>query len=66
MFLQAVDGGLDLVAIAGASVMDPATTDLIAVVQKPGLTMSKPADFVGKKIGVPGIGAFLTCCSANG
>ena len=59
VFLQAVDGGLDLVAIAGASVMDPSTADLIAVVQRKGLTMSKPADFVGKKVGVPGIGAFL-------
>jgi len=59
VFLQAVDGGLDLVALAGASVMDPSTADLIAVVQKKGLTMSKPADFVGMKVGVPGIGAFL-------
>jgi len=59
VFLQAVDGGLDLVAIAGASVMSPAMDNLIAVVQRPGLAMHKPADFVGKKIGVPGIGAFL-------
>jgi NitT/TauT family transport system substrate-binding protein len=59
VFLQAVDGGLDLVAISGASVMDQPTANLIAVVQKPGLSMSKPADFVGKKVGVPGIGAFL-------
>src|SRR5580698_1931444 len=59
VFLQAVDGGLDLVAIAGASVMDPSTADLIAVVQRKGLSMSKPVDFVGKKVGVPGIGAFL-------
>ena len=29
--------------------------------------MSKPADFIGKKMGVPGIGAFLCmCCSASG
>ena len=40
VFLQAVDGGLDLVAIAGASVMDPTESNLIAVVQKTGLTMS--------------------------
>src|SRR5476649_2912724 len=59
VFLQAVDGGLDLVAISGASAMDQTEASLIAVVQKPGLTMTKPADFVGKKIGVPGIGAFL-------
>jgi NitT/TauT family transport system substrate-binding protein len=59
VFLQAVDGGLDLVAIAGASVMSKSSTDQAAVVQKPGLSMTKPADFVGKKVGVPGIGAYL-------
>jgi len=59
VFLQAVDGGLDLVTIAGASVMSPAMDNLIAAVQRPGLKMTKPADFVGKKVGVPGIGAFL-------
>ena len=59
VFLQAVDGGLDLVAISGASVMSPSTDGLIAAVQKTVLTMSKPADFVGRKVGVPGIGAFL-------
>jgi NitT/TauT family transport system substrate-binding protein len=59
VFLQAVDGGLDLVAIAGASVMGPAMNDLVAAVQRTGLNMHKPADFVGKKVGVPGIGAFL-------
>ncbi len=59
VFLQAVDGGLDLVAIAGASVMSPDMNDLIAAVQRTGLTMRKPADFIGKKVGVPGIGAFL-------
>jgi NitT/TauT family transport system substrate-binding protein len=59
VFLQAVDGGLDLVAISGASVMSAGTDNLIAVVQRTGLKMSKPADFIGKKVGVPGIGAFL-------
>ncbi len=32
VFLQAVDGGLDLVAIEGASVMDPSTDQLVAAV----------------------------------
>ena len=59
VFLQAVDGGLDLVAISGASAMDPSSDKQIAVVQRSGLAMSKAADFVGKKVGVPGIGAFL-------
>ena len=39
--------------------MSPETDSLIAAVQRTGLNMSKPADFVGKKVGVPGIGAFL-------
>lgn len=59
VFLQAVDGGLDLVAVAGATVMDPTEASLIVAVQRNGLNLSKPADFIGKKVGVPGIGAFL-------
>src|ERR1700744_2622840 len=43
VFLQAVDGGLDLVAIAGASAMDKVESELIAAVRKTGLSMSKPA-----------------------
>ena len=45
VFLQAVDGGLDLVAIA-------------AFVRN-GLTIKEPKDFVGKKVGAPGLNAFL-------
>ena len=59
VFLQAVDGGLDLVAIAGASVMSPATNGLIAAVARKGVTIKEAKDFVGKKVGAPGIGAFL-------
>jgi NitT/TauT family transport system substrate-binding protein len=59
VFLQAVDGGLDLVAVAGATVMDTTEASLIVVVQRKDLNLSKPADFIGKKVGVPGIGAFL-------
>ncbi|HXZ18218.1 MAG TPA: ABC transporter substrate-binding protein, partial [Roseiarcus sp.] len=36
VFLQAVDGGLDLVAIDGASVMDPAQARTIAAVARTG------------------------------
>jgi NitT/TauT family transport system substrate-binding protein len=36
VFLQAVDGGLDLVAIDGASVMSPGTDGLIAAVARKG------------------------------
>ena len=59
VFLQAVDGGLDLVAVAGASVMDPERSKTIAAVARPGVSIKEPKDFVGKKVGAPGIGAFL-------
>ena len=59
VFLQAVDGGLDLVAVAGASVMDPAESKTIAAVARTGVVIKEPKDFVGKKVGAPGIGAFL-------
>jgi len=59
VFLQAVDGGLDLVAIAGASVMDPVGNQAIAAMTRPGLTIKDAKDFIGKKVGAPGIGAFL-------
>ena len=59
VFLQAVDGGLDLVAIAGASVMDPVGNQAIAAMTRPGLTIKDAKDFIGKKVGAPGIGAYL-------
>jgi len=59
VFLQAVDGGLDLVAIDGASVMSPATNGDIAAVARNGVAIKEAKDFVGKKVGVPGVGAFL-------
>jgi NitT/TauT family transport system substrate-binding protein len=59
VFLQAVDGGLDLVAVAGASVMDAEQAKAIAAVARTGVSIKEPKDFVGKKVGAPGIGAFL-------
>ena len=59
VFLQAVDGGLDLVAVAGASSTAAATSDSAAAVARAGETITTAKDFVGKKVGVPGIGAFL-------
>jgi NitT/TauT family transport system substrate-binding protein len=59
VFLQAVDGGLDLVAVSGASVMDPASAGSVAAVARTGVTINDAKDFVGKKVGAPGIGAFL-------
>ena len=59
VFLQAVDGGLDLVAIAGASVMNPVSNGNITAFVRNGITIKEPKDFVGKKVGAPGLNAFL-------
>jgi len=59
IFLHAVDGGLDLVTVAGASVLSAATNDTVAVVAPPGAQISTPADFIGKTVGVPTLGASL-------
>src|SRR5450631_2747740 len=59
VFLQAADGGLDLVAVSGASVMSPTSNTNIAAFVRNGITINEPKDFVGKKVGAPGLGAFL-------
>ena len=59
VFLQAVDGGLDLVAVAGATVMNPNSNANITAFVRNGITIKEPKDFVGKKVGAPGLGAFL-------
>jgi NitT/TauT family transport system substrate-binding protein len=59
VFLQAVDGGLDLVAVAGASSSAKSTADTAAIVAKPDSGIKTAKDFIGKKVGAPGIGAFL-------
>jgi NitT/TauT family transport system substrate-binding protein len=59
VFLQAVDGGLDLVAIAGATIMNPTSNGNITAFVRNGITIKEPKDFVGKKVGAPGLNAFL-------
>jgi NitT/TauT family transport system substrate-binding protein len=59
VFLQAVDGGLDLVAVAGASVMNTTSNNAITAFVRNGITIKEPKDFVGKKVGAPGLNAFL-------
>src|ERR1041384_8454685 len=44
VFLQAVDGGLDLVAVAGASAMNERTANLVAVVGRTGVNFKEPKD----------------------
>lgn len=57
-FFQAIDGGLDLVVFVGGTPTSQRRTDQ-AVIAHPGVTIKTPQDFIGRKIGVPGIGAGL-------
>ncbi|MDR3453951.1 MAG: ABC transporter substrate-binding protein [Rhodoferax sp.] len=57
-YLQAVDGGLDLVVLGGGGVLSKNYTE-IALVAKAGSHIRSAKDCVGKKIGVPGLGALL-------
>jgi NitT/TauT family transport system substrate-binding protein len=58
VFIQAVDGGIDLVALAGTGLATP-TGRNEAVVGRIGAPISGPADLVGRRIGVPGIGTIV-------
>lgn len=57
-YLQAVDGGLDHVVLAGGGSFSKKYTE-IALVARAGTSIRSAADCVGKKIGVPGLGALL-------
>lgn len=56
--LLAIDGGLDLVAVAGCTVFDKTDTNagLLVATNSP---VQSPKDLAGKKVGVPSIGGFL-------
>ena len=58
VYLQSVDGGLDHVVVAGGGVTSKTMTGF-GLVAKAGTGIRTPQDCVGKKIGVPGLGAFL-------
>jgi len=58
VLLQAVDSGLDLVAIAGGGVYDNSSRGL-GLVARSGVSINTAQDLVGKKIGVPGFGAAI-------
>jgi len=58
VFLQAVDGGLDLVLVAGGGLTSKTITGF-GLLARAGSGIKSPQDCVGKKIGVPGLGAFL-------
>src|SRR6266481_181642 len=48
-----------MVAVAGASIMNSTSNANIAAFVRNGITIKEPKDFVGKKVGAPGLGAFL-------
>lgn len=58
VFLQAVDGGLDLVTVAGGGMTSQGFTGF-GLVARAGSGIRTAKDCVGKKVGVPGLGAFL-------
>lgn len=58
VFLQAVEGGLDIVIIAGCSVNDTSQSGQ-GVVARPGVVIKTAKDFEGKRVGVPGIGSYM-------
>lgn len=57
-YLQAVLGGLDHVVVGGGGVLSKTYTEL-GLVARAGAGVRSAQDCVGKKIGVPGIGALL-------
>jgi len=58
VFLGAIDGGLDLLALGTTSVVSKDVVAFGAVVRT-GVDVQSPKDFAGKRIGVPGLNAFL-------
>ena len=58
VFLQSVDGGLDHVVVAGGGVTSKTITGF-GLVARAGSGIRSAQDCVGRKIGVPGLGAFL-------
>jgi NitT/TauT family transport system substrate-binding protein len=57
-YFQAVDGGLDLVVVLGGTATSKRPTDQAVIAAKDS-GIKEPKDFIGRKVGVPGIGAAL-------
>jgi NitT/TauT family transport system substrate-binding protein len=57
VLIQAAEGGLDLVAVSGSTVTSKSVAD-IGVVVRSDEDIKGPKDLVGKKVGVPGFGAY--------
>jgi len=62
--VQATDGGIELVAIAGTGAAYPGGTNE-AMVARPGSGIAQPADYIGKRVGVPGIGVVMDIMFRN-
>lgn len=58
VYLQSVDGGLDHVVVAGGGMTSKTMTGF-GLVARAGSGIRMAQDCLGKKIGVPGLGAFL-------
>jgi NitT/TauT family transport system substrate-binding protein len=58
VLLQAVDGGLDFVIIAGAAHHTKASP-FISLLARKDMRIEKPGDLAGKKVGVPGINSVI-------
>ncbi|TSH90796.1 metal ABC transporter substrate-binding protein [Verticiella sediminum] len=58
VFLQSIDGGLDHVVVGGGGTTDKNLTG-VGLVARTGSGIKTAQDCVGKKIGVPGLGAYL-------
>ena len=56
--LQAIEAGLDLVILAGASVTVKGSTD-VAVLAREGSNIKTAKDFEGRKVATPGLNGFL-------
>ena len=58
VLLQAMDSGLELVAVAGGGVYENSSRG-VGLVARNGVSVIGPADLVGKKVGVPGFNATI-------
>jgi NitT/TauT family transport system substrate-binding protein len=58
VFLQAVEGGLDLVTLAAGALQDAALNE-VQVVAGAGKGIKTPADLAGRKLGLPGLNGAL-------
>jgi len=58
VYLQGVDGGLDHVVVAGGGATSKSITGF-GLLARAGSGIKTPQDCLGRKIGVPGLGAFL-------